>query len=63
VVGQRTFSGVAIVYIGDTHNNRLAAGQWQVERGTGPRGTYHAGALGDWGAGEQPVVVCGVGQK
>ena len=30
---------------------------------TVPGGAYHAGALGDRGAGEEPVVVCGMGQK
>jgi hypothetical protein len=31
---------------------RLAAGQWEVECGTGPCVACHAGTLGVWGAGE-----------
>ena len=38
----------------------MASGRQDRDR---PWWCYHAGALGDRGAGEQPMVVCGVGQK
>jgi hypothetical protein len=42
---------------------RLTAGQWEVERGARLGPARHAGPLGVRGTGEQPMVVCGVGQK
>jgi hypothetical protein len=46
-----------------SHGDRTAARQRQVERRTLPCGIDHAGALGDRGSGEQPMVFCGVEQE